>query len=188
MLWLFVVRQSDEEQHGTEVELTPGLRRRRGEGKYVTDQSQLPLRFMRPVHRRSLTSENPTRGRFVDTVNYIWNLIIFVPQFSVWWIFFQFLCLFFFIICKIHHFLFFSLYQSSLGSDQLLFFLISHNPKVVPSLSLLSTTSFFIHFTPGLSNGFLFFLMILRILFQSVAIHSCDVSKSLDSGYFNTLH
>uniref|UniRef100_A0A1B6KQV4 Protein kinase domain-containing protein n=1 Tax=Graphocephala atropunctata TaxID=36148 RepID=A0A1B6KQV4_9HEMI len=29
-------------------ELTPALRRRRGEGKYVTDQSQLPLRFARP--------------------------------------------------------------------------------------------------------------------------------------------
>ncbi|XP_075218834.1 tau-tubulin kinase asator isoform X3 [Lycorma delicatula] len=58
-------RHSDDE-HGTEVELTPGLRRRRGEGKYVTDQSQLPLRFMRPVHRRSVTSDS-SRGRGVTS-------------------------------------------------------------------------------------------------------------------------
>ncbi|XP_054280941.1 tau-tubulin kinase homolog Asator isoform X3 [Macrosteles quadrilineatus] len=37
-------------------DLTPALRRRRGgEGKYVTDQSQLPLRFTRP--RRSVDSQ-----------------------------------------------------------------------------------------------------------------------------------
>lgn len=45
-------------------ELTPALRRRRGgEGKYVTDQSQLPLRFARP--RRSVEPQSQTRERYI---------------------------------------------------------------------------------------------------------------------------